>query len=186
MTADVSPHQPMSSAQLLAIVEVAHDDRVRCQAVGCNHSVFRRVHVVREDSGIHVYGSECFKKLFVGLPTASSVPSYTSAEGRRLTDAERQLLIENTERLIQMLEAEYEAELARKAALAAERVTPPPIKAPAPPPQSQSIVTPAARAAAEAQAKANVRSKYGVNPELPGWRGLVLYEMKRLLDENAG
>jgi len=82
------------------------------------------------------------------------------------------------------LEAEYEAELARKAALAAGRVTPSPINAPVPPPQS--IVSPAARAAAETQAKANVRSKYGVNPELPGWRGLVLYEMKRLLDENAG
>jgi hypothetical protein len=53
-------------------------------------------------------------------------------------------------------------------------------------PPPQSIVSPAARAAAETQAKANVRSKYGVNPELPGWRGLVLYEMKRLLDENAG
>ncbi len=176
----------MPSAQLLAVVDDAHDDRVRCQAVACNHSVFRRIHVVREDSGIHVYGSECFKKLFVGLPTASYVPSYTSAEGRRLTDAERRLLIENTERLIQNFAAEYEAELALKAALVVERVTPPPVSAPAPPPQSQPIVSPAARAAAEAQAKANVRSKYGVNPELPGWRGLVLYEMKRLLGENVG
>ncbi len=54
----------MSTAQLLAIVRVAHDKRVRCQAEGCNHSVFQRIHVVREDSGVHVYGSECFKKIF--------------------------------------------------------------------------------------------------------------------------
>lgn len=114
----------MHSAQLLAIVEVPHDDRVRCQATGCNHPVFRRIHVVRDESGIHVYGSECFKKLFLGLPVASAAPAYTSTEGRPLTDEERQLLVENTERLIQQLEAEYQAEVARKAALATVTVRP--------------------------------------------------------------
>jgi hypothetical protein len=38
----------------------------------------------------------------------------------------------------------------------------------------------------EAQAKAIVREKYGVDPELPGWRGLVLVEMRALLGKNAG
>lgn len=177
----------MSAAQLLAVVEVPHDDRVRCQAAGCNHSVFRRIHVVYENSVICVYGSECFKKLFVGLPVASSTPRYSSSEGRHLTEDERRLLIENTERLIQQFESEYQAELARKAALVAVRpasvqTTP----SPSPPTQPATVVSAAARQATEAHAKEIVRSKYGVNPELPGWHGLVRIEMERLLRENAG
>ena len=175
----------MSAAQLLAVVEVPRDDRVRCQSVGCNHSVFRRIHVVRENSAIRVYGSECFKKLFVGLPIASSTPHYTSSEGRQLTDEERQLLVENTERLIQRFESQYQADLARKAVLVAVP------SAPAPPtqtlpPKPVTFVSTSARQAAELQAKQIVRSTYGVNPDLPGWRGLVLIEMERILRENVG
>ena len=176
----------MHSAQLLAIVEVPHDDRVRCQAAGCNHPVFRRIHVVRDESGIRVYGSECFKKLFLGLPVAASTPAYTSTEGRSLTDKERQLLIDNTERLVQQLEAEYQVETERKAALATitarRAATTLPV---APPRPVEPAISPAARLAAEAQAKANVRSQFGVDPELPGWRGLVLSEMKRILSQNV-
>jgi len=176
----------MSAAQLLAVVEVPHDDRVRCQAAGCNHSVFRRIHVVRENSVVRVYGSECFKKLFVGLPVASSMPRYTSSEGRRLTEDERQLLIENTERLVQQFESEYQAELARKAVLVAVPSTPTQTTPSPLPPQPPTVVSAAARQAAEAHAKQIVRSKYDVNPELPGWHGLVLMEIERLLRENAG
>ena len=176
----------MSTAQLLAVVEVPHDDRVRCQAAGCNHSVFRRIHVVREHSVVRVYGSECFKHLFVGLPVASSTPRYTSSEGRRLTEDERQLLIENTERLVQQFESEYQAELAREAAHVAVRSTPTQTTPSPVPSRSATVVGAAAQQAAEAHAKQIVRSKYGVNPELPGWHGLVLMEMERLLRENAG
>ena len=183
----------MSPAQLLAVVEVPRDDRVRCQASGCNHPVFRRIHVVRQGAAVHVYGSECFKKLFEDSPVASSTPQYTSADGRHLTEQERQLLIENTERLIQQFETEHQAELTRQAALAATRqsfvapaaasiasVPPPPPPPPAPPP-----VSAAARQVAEARAKQIVRAKYGVDPDLPGWRGLVLAEVRRILDQNA-
>lgn len=170
----------MNVAQLLAIVEVPRDDRVRCQAQGCNHPVYRRVHVVREDSAIHVYGSECFKKLFVGLPVASAAPRYTTADGRQLTEEERRLLIENTERLIQQFEAEYQSEAARKATSSAARptiaqVTPPPTR----------VISETARRNAEYQAKQMVRAKYGVDPELPGWRGLVIIETERILDGNS-
>ena len=58
----------MSTAQLLAVVEVPRDVRVRCQAAGCNHPVFRRIHVVREGAAVQVYGSECFKRLFESSP----------------------------------------------------------------------------------------------------------------------
>jgi len=166
---------PMTNtAKLLAVVEVPYDDRVRCQANGCNHPVYRRIHVVRDGTGIHVYGSECFKKLFLGMPVATSMPAYTTTEGRQLTEAERQMLTENTERLIQQLQAEYEEAAARLAALAAKA-------APAPIPSLQ--ITDSNRPISldiETMAKENVRARYNVNPELPGWRGLVLAEVERL------
>lgn len=168
----------MTNAQLLAVVEVPSENRVRCQSPGCNHPVFRRIHVVRENSAVRVYGSECFKKLFVGLPVASSMPQYTSSDGRHLTEEERQLLIENTERLIQQFESEYQAELARKAALALPRQAS--VPTPPPPPKPTVVSSPSAQQVSEAQAKQIVRSKHGVDPELPGWRGLVLAEMERI------
>jgi hypothetical protein len=188
----------MSAPELLAIVEVPRDERVRCQAAGCNHPVFRRIHVVREGAAVSVYGSECFKRLFVGLPVGSSSPRYGTSEGRSLTDEERQLLIENTERLIQQFEAEYQAEVAREAALAAKRDAE---RRQAPPPPSQLQAWPQFRAPrpaprprpsaderrlAEAQAKQIVRAKYNVDPELPGWHGLVLEEMRAILAKNGG
>lgn len=169
----------MSDAKLLAVVEVPRDDRVRCQSTGCNHPVFRHIHVVRENSTIRVYGSECFKKLFVGFPVASSTPQYTSSDGRHLTDEERQLLIENTERLIQQFESEYQAEL--EAARAAPALKP---SLPLPPQHPTTVVRPVVWHVSEAQAKQIVRAKYNVDPELSGWRGLILEEMKRI--DNVG
>lgn len=178
----------MSTPELLAIVEVPRDERVRCQAPGCNHPVFRRIHVVREGEIVSVLGSECFKRLFTTLPVASATPKYSSSEGRHLTDEERRLLVENTRRLVEQFEAEYQAELERVAALKAARkqVAPAPLSPrhesprPPPPPNSEE------RRMAEAQAKEIVREKYGVDPELPGWRGLVLAEIHALLGKNAG
>ncbi len=177
----------MTAAQLLAVVEVPRDDRVRCQAAECNHPVFRRIHVVREGEVVRLYGSECFKRLFAGLPVASSTPRYTSSEGRHLSEEERQLLIENTERLIQQFESAYQEELAQRAAHTTSRPSfarAAPATSPASTPSAAD--SPAARIAAESQAKQIVRSKYGVNPDLPGWRGLVLMEMERLLRDGAG
>ena len=175
----------MSDAKLLAVVEVPRNDRVRCQSTGCNHPVFRRIHVVRENSAIRVYGSECFKKLFVGFPVASSTPQYTSSDGRHLTDEERKLLIENTERLIQQFESEYQAELARKTELEATHPAPA-LKSSLPlsPQQPTTVARPVVRHVSEAQAKQIVRAKYNVDPDLPGWRGLVLAEMERI--DNVG
>lgn len=100
-------------AELLAIVEVGKEKRVRCQAPHCTHSVYRRIHIVRQESGIHVYGSSCFKHIFEGLPIISSPAIYTHSGGsRELTDEERRLLIENTEELIRRFEAEHQSIIA--------------------------------------------------------------------------
>lgn len=107
----------MTAFRLLAVVEVPQADRVVCQAPGCKHPVYKRIHVVQKDGELTVLGSECFKKLF---GEAGSTPSFGSGEGRLLTPEERQLLVENTERLISQFEAEHLAAL-EKARLAAER-----------------------------------------------------------------
>lgn len=178
----------MLAPELLAIVEVPRDERVRCQSPGCNHPVFRRIHVVREGESVSVLGSECFSRIFKALPVAAASPKYSSSDGRHLTDEERHLLIENTRHLIERFEAEYQAEIERLAALEAARkqVASVPIQpkreAPRPPPQANAEE----ERIAEVEAKNNVRKRYGVDPELPGWRGLVLAEMRTLLQRNAG
>lgn len=150
----------MPDAILVAIVEVEEANRIRCQAEGCNHSVFRKIHVVHDDSGFHVYGSQCFKKLFKNLPISISSPSYTPSDGRLLTEEERQLLINNTEKLIRNIESEYQLDIQQR------------LKAKQKPNLSL-----------EEQAKENVRIKYGVNPNLKGWSGFVILELKRLRKE---
>lgn len=173
------------SDELLAVVGVDKCDRVVCQAAGCGHGVYRRIHVVRhEDGQIGVYGSDCFERLFKNA--VSNRPRYGSGDGRELTPAERQLLAGNTERLIEQFESEYQAALQkarieqearqraemaanaaseRRAAEAARRR----------PPSAAEI------ASVEQLAKANIRKSLGVDPDLPGWSGLVLVECRKLL-----
>lgn len=95
------------STLLLAIVEVAQSDRVTCQAEGCGHSVFKRIHVVRIAGSIKVFGSACFDRLFGSRGKTFSVPAFGTSDGRRLTAEERLLLLRNTEALISALEAEH-------------------------------------------------------------------------------
>jgi len=177
---------PEADAQLLAIVEVDKADRVVCQAPGCGHSVYRRIHVVREGGRLGVYGSDCFGRLFHGL-LSNAAPRYGTGEGRELTPEERRMLSENTEELIVQFETEHQRHIeqgrlrraqqerleqaaaarAEQARMEAERRRPP---------------TAAEIASVEHRAKAIVREKYGVdNPEAPGWRGLVLKHARELL-----
>lgn len=97
-----------ATAKLLAIVSVEHNERVRCGQPNCGHSVYRRIHVVRENSRLLVLGSTCFAKRY-GADTALGGAKYGGGEGRPLTEAERQLLLSNTEALL----AQFEEEAAR-------------------------------------------------------------------------
>ena len=173
------------SAHLLAVVGVDKADRVVCQAQGCGHGVYRRIHVVRHDNGeLGVFGSDCFERLFGHL--ISKPPRYGSGEGRELTAEERQMLADNTERLIAQFEEEHQVlleqarlrreqqekveqaarERAERLRLEAERRRP---------------ATQAEIASVHQQAKALVRQKFNVDPDLPGWAGLVMAEARKLL-----
>ena len=92
---------------LLAIVSVDRENRVRCGQPSCGHSVYRRIHVVREDGELLVLGSTCFEKRYCGA--AGLGPAHHGGgggEGRLLTDEERQLLLTNTQALIAQFEEE--------------------------------------------------------------------------------
>ena len=171
--------------ELLAVVGVERDDRVVCQASGCGHGVYRRIHVVRHDDGeLRVYGSDCFERLFVHLVRRS--PRYGSGEGRNLTPEERHMLAENTERLIARFEDERQG-LLEQAGLRQEqqdkveratRERQDRLRAEV---ERRRPPSPAEIASVEIEAKARVREQYAVDPDAPGWRGLVLLEARKLL-----
>ena len=190
----------MTAFGLLAVVEVAQADRVVCQAPGCKHPVYKRIHVVQKDGQLTVLGSECFKKLF---GEGNSAPSYGTGEGRLLTPEERQLLVENTARLIAQFEAEHLAALekARLAAGLRARLA-----------ANQQAAAEAARGAAEQRGQLEaewkpapavprkplpitsdprfqtvllqVKQEYrarSLDPDQAGWQGMVLHDVKRRL-----
>lgn len=102
-----APVSASPQARLLAIVEVEHDQRVRCGNPGCGHSVYRAIHVVQDGQELLVLGSTCFEKRFgVG---GLGKPEYGGGGGRRLTTEERDLLLNNTQALLQKFKAEDEA-----------------------------------------------------------------------------
>lgn len=120
---------------LLAIVSVEYEDRVRCGQPTCGHSVYRRIHVVREDAKLLVLGSTCFEKRY-GTGTVLGPARHGGGEGRMLTNEERQLLLNNTEALIAQFEQEAAIAQAAQVAPAPESVRPNSVMpAPAVPPQ---------------------------------------------------
>ena len=186
----------MSSAQLLAVVEVAQDERVRCQAAGCKHSVYKRIHIVAENGVTQVYGSECFKRLFGQTALHQVSPKYGGGEGRKLTDEERQWLVENTERLIAHFEAEHQAQLERMAQAAAAlraQATARPVQArdapdarKAPEKPVRPLPTDAERSVAYVEARHSLQLRFpGAELDRPGFKGLLDMEAAKILAKGS-
>lgn len=95
---------------LLAIVEVDKAQRVYCAQPGCRHTVYKAIHVVREQGELLVLGSTCFAKRFGGL-SALGAARYGGGQGPVLTPEERALLVDNTQALL----AQFEAQAAQAA-----------------------------------------------------------------------
>lgn len=104
--------------QLIAIVQVEKQERIYCQAENCRHTVYKQIHVVFDGFTFKLYGISCFEKLFGELLAAAHKPMYVSGSGgRRLTAEEQELLINNTEKLIEHFKRQFEEqEQARKEA----------------------------------------------------------------------
>mgnify|MGYP000141463977 CR=1 FL=1 len=87
--------------ELLTIVEVDKQDRIFCGAEGCKKSVYKRIHVVRDSGRLLLLGEICFLKRYADQkPLISASHSKSS---KRLSKEERQMLLENTEALLQHL-----------------------------------------------------------------------------------
>jgi len=92
--------------KLLSIVEVDKDSRVYYQAPDCNRTVYKRIHVVEDDGEILVLGSQCYSILYDNEGRAKDYSYFTGTESRKLTAEERNLLLENTRKLIAQFESE--------------------------------------------------------------------------------
>jgi hypothetical protein len=199
---------PLLEAYLLAVVEVEKEKSIICQAAGCGHAVFKRIHVVKVGSTFQVLGSECFKRIYGNLDTKLVAPQYGSWNGRRLTDDERLALVENTGRFIERLEAER-AEFERMEALRIEakrlederrlaikrqyHETLTAAKAN----RNNRFVVPEKSAINQSHvpdnermqvllrdAKVKLRAQHpGIDVDSPGWSGLVLLEVRKMLKQ---
>jgi hypothetical protein len=90
---------------LVAVVEVEHDKRILCQAPSCGRSVYRKIHIVLESGKFILLGSDCYSHLYGS--GALREPVYAWGSDRKLSDQERQQLIENTAAFIERLEKEH-------------------------------------------------------------------------------
>ena len=190
----------MTITRLLTVVEIPQEKRVLCQAAGCGRGVYKRIHVVEDDGQLTVLGSDCFQRLYGHLDGDAVKPRYGSSDGRRLTEAERQMLLGNTQRFIEQLEAErlqqeqmklerdaterrnaeQQQEIARQklSRLKAEFERQ---KRRLPYDEWLEQLTPNQRQAfgiVRSQAREAIRAKYDINPDLPGFVGMVNQEAR--------
>lgn len=96
-------------ARLLAIVAVSPSRKVACQNPGCGHGVYAAIHVVEENGQLLVMGSTCYAKRYGGAQ-ALGVPAYSAGggNGKLLTEAEREALVNNTQSLLDAFKAEHD------------------------------------------------------------------------------
>ena len=171
----------MPLAQLIAIVEVDVGAAIRCQALGCNHTVFRRIHLVTDSDGVKVIGSSCFKQAYADESLVKMTPLFTTKAGKILTAEEQQLLHTDIARLVLRLESQHILSRMEAGSKKTKTNTSRGQKGKALHVDPLSFVQPAI----VALAKKNVASRMGVDPNLPGWRGHVVEAVKAILRENA-
>jgi len=95
---------------LLAIVEVDKEKRVQCGQPGCGHVVYKAIHIIQEGDELLVLGSTCFAKRYEGFKGLGET-IYGGGAGRKLTDAQRELLMNNTAELLAQFKAEDQEQL---------------------------------------------------------------------------
>ncbi len=162
----------METRKLIAIVEVAQTQRFWCQAPGCGRTAFRRLHVVSIRDAILVVGAGCSQSMLAG--NAGRAPLHGTAEGRRLTARECNLLTDNPAAFVAQLERDDEPGYSAPVASRAARV---------PPVRAQLYRPPASTAQLYgAQARRDVEARYGTRSDLKGWRSLVDLRIRQLAD----
>jgi hypothetical protein len=123
---------------LLAIVSVSSEHRVWCSEVGCGHTICKAIHVVQDGTAVFILGSTCFDKRYGGR-SALGKPSYGNGSGRQLTEAERNLLANNTSALLAQFENEVQNEGRLRQDSLSRRIPPPLTPRPIKPTSTQQI-----------------------------------------------
>jgi hypothetical protein len=147
--------------KLLTRVSLNPDDALLCQCPGCNRRIYADVHVLRLDGAVTVYGSSCYHKIF-GDEGGEVLYPWT---GERLTAEQRSLLEQNTEEFIARYLQQEDTQ----------------VITPAMRPQSgagvRGVVSAEELKAVNgeyiAKAKDELRRRGGIDPNQPGWIGLV-------------
>lgn len=188
----------MHVARLLTIVRVDEEHKLVCQAPGCGRGIYAAVHVIRDETGaVHVVGSDCYLKLMGHEKATEEGPAFGGWDGRRLTEEERNAMLADTAAFVARMEAQFRAEAAEAAAMAAEEADrqrlvesarAARLRARASEPQSRPLslfdFAPDQVSAAFAAARRHWQAK-GVDVHLPGFVGLIEGEALRMLRESA-
>jgi hypothetical protein len=156
--------------EFVAIVEVPEHKKIVCQAEGCGHSVFRRVHVIKQGSDIGVFGSTCAAKMF-GQLLKNSRPTIHMSEGINLSEPDVELLEQNTRELIAKLQRELEKENLKTIAEVVDYLF---------------MTDTQLEQYCLDEVKSRFRKERGINPDLSGWAGWVQSDASALFEKRRG
>jgi len=154
--------------ELLTILEVPKDKRVRCQYRGCLHPIYKQIHIIRHASGaISCIGSKCYSLLKESHAlTAVTAPLLGDRSSVRLTEEEISLLASNTEELIKRFSSAPELEEIKNCKVGSSQLR-----------NDKAL---------KARALELTRQKFmtkGIDPDLPGWKGWFEREVKELYEQ---
>lgn len=91
----------MESEKLLAVVGFeTKQERIKCGYPGCNHYIYKKIHVVESGGEISLLGSTCFAKKYQGKEPLGAAKFGGGGDGKILSHEERELLLQNTAALI--------------------------------------------------------------------------------------
>ena len=145
------------TVKLLTRVSLNPDDALLCQCPGCNRRIYADVHVLRLDGAVTVYGSSCYHKIF-GDEGGEVLYPWTG--GERLTAEQRLLFEQNTEEFIARFLHKEDAHVTEPSVHSRPRSVSP---------EELQAVT----GEFIAKAKDELRRRSGIDPNQPGWIGLV-------------
>ncbi len=157
-------------AELLLVIEIPESKKILCQADGCGHSVYRRVHVVRESGKYFVYGEDCARKIF-GKSLKKPLIPQERLNGYIPSARDIEQLLNNTREFVSDIEKQFTK-----------------------PELVDSLETPDFSKMSDGelqkfclnQVKDEFRKEKKLDPDLPGWAGWVNSDAKALFKKLRG
>ncbi len=164
----------MEEVELLAVISTTEENAILCGADGCGAKVYKRIHVIRRQSGLGIYGSTCAKKLLGSerVIDRTLAPPIRSME-RLLSARDMDLLQSNTEQLLAELRETYDS-------MAEEAVSSDGL------PNYETWTDSKLFDHCMDLARAQFHEKRGLDPDKPGWVGLLRQDADELYLKHRG